>query len=177
MQEAELLRRVIEEDDHAAFETLVEAYQAGATALAEKLLRDRFAAEEAAQDAFAEFYFSRARFRGGCTFKTYLFAILRHKCLDRLRRRGEDPAQLAEDAPAIPSPEESYERQESCEEAFALMRALPGRQLDTLWRYAVQGQSYREIAAQTGRSEVQIRVEVYRARKTLRRMRRENDGT
>lgn len=66
---------------------------------------------------------------------------------------------------------------ESCEEAFALMRTLPEQQLHMLWQHAVQGLSYREIATQTGHSEVQIRVNVHRARKAMRRMRREQYGS
>lgn len=177
MTEEELLRRVTEAGDPAAFESLVEMHRAGAVAFAEGMLHDPFAAEEAAQDAFAEFYFRRKCFRGECTFKTYLYAILRHKCLDRLRKCGREVVIRGEETAEAPSPEDVYLRRESCAEAVALVQALPGRQLDTLWRYAVQGQSCREIAEQTGRSEVQVRVEVYRARKALRRMRREMNGT
>lgn len=172
MTEEQILLRVVREGDRAAFEVLVDEHRAGAVAYAERILQDRFAAEEAVQDAFAEFYFRRNEFRGESAFKTYFYAIIRHKCIDQMRRRRAE-SEVLEDTAVIPSPEEDYVKQESCEEAFRLMRTLPAQQLDALWRYAVQGMSYREIAAATGRSETQVRVDVFRARRRLRQMRRD----
>ena len=175
-EEQQLLLRVVLESDRKSFETLVELHQAGAVAFAENILHDHFSAEDAVQDALAEFYFRRSQFRGQSSFKTYLYAIIRHKCADRLRKRHPTAAPL-ETEPTVPSPEDDWEMRESCEEAFALMRTLPEQQLHMLWQHAVQGLSYREIATQTGHSEVQIRVNVHRARKAMRRMRREQYGS
>lgn len=176
MTEEQMLLRVVRDNDRAAFETLVDTYRAGALLYAERILHDSYAAEEAVQDAFAEFYFRRADFHGESTFKTYLYAIVRHKCIDQLRRRKPED-EVYEDIAALSSPEEDYVQQESCEEAFRLMKALPARQLDALWRFAVQGLSYREIAAATGRKETQVRVDVFRARSRLRQMRRDRNGS
>ena len=64
----------------------VERYGDGLFRYAYVRLRDRAAAEDLVQETLLEAFKSRRTFRGQCSEKSWLFAILRHNLLDAFRR-------------------------------------------------------------------------------------------
>ena len=84
MDDSDLVGRAAAGDD-TAFELLVRRNVPHAWRLARSMLREDFAAEEAVQDAFLKAYSSLEQFRGDASFRTWLLAICRRVCLDRLR--------------------------------------------------------------------------------------------
>jgi len=60
------------------------------------------------------------------------------------------------------------QRRESIRRMQAALAALPADQREVVERYYLQGQSYEQIAAKTGRSKDAVRGIGYRARKNLR---------
>lgn len=58
------------------------------TRFAELQLRDRAAAEDAVQDALTEAMTGAHKFSGRSALKTWIYAILRHKIIDAMRRRS-----------------------------------------------------------------------------------------
>src|SRR5688572_31306981 len=71
--------------EEAAFELLVRRHSTALWRLAHMLLGDRFAADEAVQDTFVKAYRALGSFRGESSLATWLGAICRRTCIDRLR--------------------------------------------------------------------------------------------
>ena len=83
--------------DEAAFTELYREYGARLHQYASSLVRDREAAEDAVQDAFLGWARQMATGRVPRQAAPYLYASVRNRCLDRLRRRREvalDEAQV-----------------------------------------------------------------------------------
>ena len=73
-----------------AFAPLVEKYKRLAFSLSMKITRNREDAEEAAQDAFVKAYRSLESFKGGATFKTWLFRIVYTTAISKVRGQKHD---------------------------------------------------------------------------------------
>ncbi|HPM80793.1 MAG TPA: RNA polymerase sigma factor [Candidatus Anammoximicrobium sp.] len=66
------------------------------------------------------------------------------------------------------TPAGQAQRRESMRRVQAALAALPAEQREVVQRYYLQGQSYEQIAAATGRTKDAVRGISYRARKNLR---------
>jgi RNA polymerase sigma-70 factor, ECF subfamily len=84
MEDTDLVGRAADGDE-TAFELLVRRNIEPVWRLAHSMLREDFAAEEAVQDSFLKAYSGLRQFRGDASFRTWLLAICRRVCLDRLR--------------------------------------------------------------------------------------------
>jgi RNA polymerase sigma-70 factor, ECF subfamily len=73
--------------DERAFETLVRRHTPRAWRFARAMLSNDLDAEEAVQDTLVKAHRSLHNFRGDSRFGTWLLAICRRACLDRLRSR------------------------------------------------------------------------------------------
>lgn len=122
--DAVLIGRVAQ-GDAAAFEQLYGRYARAVLGLALGRLRDRNAAEDATQEAFAALWRSAATFdaaRGSGA--GWLYAVARNVILDRLRRRPEPPSpDIPDRASTDPGP---AEQAESDWVAWRVHRALAG---------------------------------------------------
>src|SRR5438132_11446763 len=90
-----------------AFNDLVRAYEQRVYNLCSRILGDRDAAADAAQDTFFSAYRALGRFRGG-SFKAWVLRIATNACYDQLRARERHPTQSldylagVDDAPLDP---------------------------------------------------------------------------
>ena len=118
--------------DSRAFSPLVEAYQAPIFNLCDRILGNPHDAEEAAQEAFLRAYSRLDSYDPTRSFKTWLFSIAHHYCIDRLRRRrlvwlslDHEPAldTAAWCSPAL-TPEETAMRREREWDIQALLNVL-----------------------------------------------------
>ncbi len=82
--------------DREAFRWVVETYQARVYGLALRMLGDPNEAEDVSQETFLRAYLYLGSYRPHHRFKTWLFSIAAHLCIDRLRRRRRAPASLDE---------------------------------------------------------------------------------
>ncbi len=135
--------------------------------------RGRGLAEEVAQESFMRLYHAGLDSlpRGEARF--WLFRVARNLALNELekgrtRRRLLDrvvgvfsPAQAA-------SPERVYEATEQARAVVEMLKGLPEPQRAALLLREQEGMSYREIAAVLGVSEGKVKVDVFRARGSLR---------
>ncbi|MCX6139865.1 MAG: sigma-70 family RNA polymerase sigma factor [Candidatus Kapabacteria bacterium] len=90
MTDGEIIDRVLS-GDQQAFALLVAAYQQKALSLAERLLQNRYEAEDLVQDAFVKAYTSLASFRGGSSFATWFYRIVYTTCLNALQKQRRMP--------------------------------------------------------------------------------------
>lgn len=71
--------------DESMLEKLVATYSDGLVAFAYCIVSDSAVAEDVVEDAFATLIVRRRHFSPKAKFKTYLYKIVRNKCLDYLR--------------------------------------------------------------------------------------------
>jgi RNA polymerase sigma-70 factor, ECF subfamily len=162
MEDAQLVVRA-REGDEDAFELLVRRHAPAAWRLARSMLHDDFAADEAVQDGFLKAHAALGRFRGEAAFPTWLLAIVRRVCLDRLRlKRAEivsldhlrrERALVADTALRL-----------TIEEAA---RDLPGVEREAFLLVDVLGHSREDAAAIAGVPASTMRSRVARARERL----------
>jgi RNA polymerase sigma-70 factor (ECF subfamily) len=139
------------------------------------MLRHEQLAEDVLQNVFIQAYEDVAAFEGRSTFRTWLFGITRHRCLDEIRRRSRWARVVDEEAPItdMPSGASATDRDT---ELRALAIQLEGCLDDlsddireiVLLRFR-QDLSYDDIAAVTGDSPGALRVRVCRSLTALRR--------
>ena len=102
--EAELLARA-RVGDHRAFADLLRRHDAGARALAFRMVRDATLMDDALQEAYVKAYRALPSFRGEAGFGTWLYRIVHNSCIDLMRRTKDYVPLHPELAPAGPSPE------------------------------------------------------------------------
>ena len=152
-----------------AFGRLVSRFQDAAFASACGLLRDRGLAEEAAQDAFVEAFFSLPSLRTPAAFPGW-FRVIVHRCCGRLR---QDPqvrlVSLDGVAPVsvqVADPAESHELEVFVREAIF---GLPEGERVVTNLYYLAGYSQVEIAGFLGLSAGMVKKRLRQARERLRK--------
>jgi RNA polymerase sigma-70 factor, ECF subfamily len=158
-----------------AFTALVETYQNPIYNLCYRMLGDPGEAEDAAQEAFLRAYSQLHRYDPTRPFKTWLFAIASHHCIDRLRRRrvtwlgiDEEPVMTH---PALfeprPGPEQMAVRQEEEAAVQAALAVLSPRDRSAIVMRYWYDMSYEEIARVTGSTASAVKSRLHRARVCL----------
>lgn len=173
MEDEQLMAR-LQQGDTEALETLILRHRSSAEQYARSLLRDNALAEDMVQEAFARVYLYRAAFQPTFSFRAWLMVMVRHLCIDQLRRRAHAaiPFDMLPDIPTASAETacmEKLTRLQLMDELAALQE--PDRTL--LIGYALEGSSYQALARQTGLSLSQVRVRLHRLRKRLREKERD----
>lgn len=165
----------------AAFNSLVERYQAGVFNLSLRLLGNRQSAEDATQETFLSAYRALARFEGG-NFRAWLFRIAANHSKDALRRaqRKDRASSLDEIFDTLGAPVEVADERESSESrverasvARALQEALlelPFDQRRAIVLVDIHGYSYDEVAGVCETSPGTIKSRIHRGREKLREL-------
>ena len=162
--------------DLEAFNQIVRRYQLRVYNLAARILGDRTAAEDVAQDTFVSAYRALARFRGG-SLRAWLLRIASNQCYDRLRsakRRPEQSLDEALESPGFhvpsrdPSPEQQAISRELHDHVQRAILGLPFDQRNTIMLVDVQGLSYEEAAEAMDVSMGTVKSRLSRARAAVR---------
>ncbi|CAN5471815.1 sigma-70 family RNA polymerase sigma factor [soil metagenome] len=100
LHDADLVARVLVDDDHHAFAELVRNHQSAVRGLLRQLTRSDFAlADDLAQETFLRAYKNMQSFRGEAKFSTWLYRIAYNCFREDARKRKElvgiDESQLA----------------------------------------------------------------------------------
>jgi len=170
--------------DKSAFSCLVESYQRAVYNLCYRMVGEASEAEDAAQETFLRAYSQLHRYDPTRSFKTWLFSIASHHCIDRLRRRRvqwcdiDDEPLLAHPAlrERAPGPEEStMRREQSASVQVLLEKLMPKDRAAVVMRYWYD-LSYEEIATVTGSTVSSVKIRLHRARVTLGGMLKSTDA-
>ena len=163
---AEELARQVQQGCQDSFAELVERY--GNRLL--QFLRNKTGsiqdAEDLVQDTFVKAYQNIHRYRDSCKFSTWLFTIAKRLSISRYRSRrylrpaGKLESEVAEsvDAPA---------GEQIGSALWATARNLTENQYQALWLKYAQDMSIKEISAVMGKTQVNVKVLLYRARLNL----------
>jgi RNA polymerase sigma-70 factor (ECF subfamily) len=176
--EAELVARA-KLGDRDAFSALVVEHASAVLTVAWRMLGDRFAAEDAAQETFLAAFQSLATFRGDARFSTWLYRIVLNKCRDVLRARTSQPRTMddmtdgresvPEPAGDLPTPEAQLLADEHARSVWRAIRELPYIYREAFVLRHVEGMSYDDISDVLGVDDGALRMRVYKARRELSR--------
>lgn len=173
--------------DIEAFNQLVHMYEGRVYGLACRMLGDRDAAADVAQETFISAYRALNRFRDG-SFIAWLLRIATNACYDVLRKQqrrpttsidqllaGDEvrtPRQFADPAPGL---DERMLTQELGEEIQAGLMTLPADQRAVLILCDIQNYSYEEVSTATDTNLGTVKSRLSRARAKLRDYLRERE--
>lgn len=164
-----------------AFNSVVERYQGAVYSLCYRLLGQREAAEDAAQEAFLSAYRALPRFEGG-NLRSWLLRIAANESKDELRRRRRrQPALSLDDGgedggESIDMPDHSAGaellllRHEMGEKLEELLLLIPFEQRQAILLVDLYDFQYDEVAALTATSVGTIKSRIHRGRERLRRL-------
>ena len=163
-------------DHRAAFADLVAAHQDLVFGVGLRVMRDRAAAEDVAQDTFVNAY----RALGGypperiaaLRLRPWLARIALNLARNQLRRLrpldADDGAAAESAAPAAMEPLSLVQRREAKDMWARLLNGLPDRYRLAVALRHVEGLSYDELAAATGRPLGSVKSDVHRGVALLR---------
>ncbi len=182
LDENKLLERA-KHGNERAFEGLVRLYEARVFSYAMTLLGNRQDAEEVTQDVFVKIWRTLARFRGDCSFSSWVMRITKNTATDALRARREPTVSLtAEDEngeeremdlvdedPAS-NPSAAFERDERIKLVRRAIGELPHDQREILTLRDLYGYRYEEIAHILQLEDGTVRSRLNRARQHLKKI-------
>lgn len=139
-----------------------------------RLPRGQGDVEDLVQETLIAVHTKRETYDRSLPFAPWLFAIARYKLVDHVRRRKLRFAVSLDDIGDPPAADE-IEPLLAHHDVENLLASLPSGARETVRQIKVDGLSTAEVARQTGRSEVAVRVGLHRALKALSdRLREDN---
>lgn len=135
------------------------------------LLESRPDAEDAVQELYLKILSMHAKLVYVRDPAAYGITLLKNICIDRIRRRESRRAEQLEEfiVADASGPEKQMAEKDTLSRVMKEMERLPEKQAKVLRMRAVEGLEYDEIARRTGLSQVNIRVLISIARKTLKK--------
>ncbi len=160
------------------FETMVENYGNLVFSVCLRITGDYYEAQDLTQDTFIAAFKALDHFEGGSE-KAWLCKIATNKCLDYLKRKRpvcidiNDPQADMKDF--SPPPEEEYIQNETCRQLKRLCDSLKEPYRTTALMHFVEGYGISEISEATKRSPTTVRTHIFRARKKLQKLWKEDE--
>ena len=154
-----------------AFDLIVPEFRDKVFRLSYSMLKDRAAAEDAAQETLVRVWKALPGFDGRAALGTWIYAIARNTCLMELRKRRpmvsfDDPdsheAQVAA-ASVATGPAKDPER----DNLLRLVETLPANQQQAVRLFYLEDRSYEAVAEALGMPLGTVKNLLFRARKRL----------
>jgi RNA polymerase sigma-70 factor (ECF subfamily) len=155
------------------FALLVDRYKDMACNVAYRLVGDRDAAGDMAQESFIAAYSSLADFRQGAKFSSWLYRIVLNKCKDHLRARRETVGvdELREVLPCRQqTPEQALSSRQTSDAVQRALNALPLDYREVVVLKHIEELEYQEIADILGISVNALKVRAHRGREMLKQL-------
>jgi RNA polymerase sigma-70 factor (ECF subfamily) len=164
----EELARQTQAGSLAAFEKLVVRYEQRVYAFALQWRRNQTEAREVTQDTFVRAFQAISQLNCRLAFAPWLFAIARRKCIDSYRAQRPISDDPPPEQPDFNDPAELLARQEDHQDTWRLARRhLPDTQFQAIWLRYAEDMKIPEIARAMGKTQIAVRVLLFRARQAL----------
>ena len=122
--------------------------------------------EDLVQETLLAVHAKRETYDVDQALTSWLFAIARHKLIDRYRQQKHRSTIALEDVPE-PMSETDLEGQLAARDVATALAQLPGKQADAIRCVKLEGWSVAETATRTGQSIPAVKVSVHRGLKKL----------
>ena len=162
--DSQLIERLQRGEDDA-FDELLSRYKHPLINFCYRLLGDAGDADDVAQEVFVRVYQHIGDYRPRGKLSTWLFAMARNACIDRLRYRKRHPTEPLE---GVPEPATTAQYDDAGEHIAAAIADLPEEQRTAIVLAEYHGLSYAEIAGVMKCSEKSVESRLYRAKQSLR---------
>jgi len=142
--------------------------------LALRITLNREEAEDVVQETMMKVWNRREQWEQIESMESFCMTICRNLSLDHLKRMERRNVSLEEDATLLtlhsplPAPEEQTVQRDRVERVRKLMDGLPEKQRTCIQLRDVEGKAYKEIAEVMGITEQQVKINIFRARQTIR---------
>ncbi len=135
-----------------------------------RILRDQSGAEDAVQEVMLRLWQVNSRLGEYNSIEALATVMTKNFCIDQVRklRRVDDLDQERDIGSGGPSPHELMEQKETGTIMGRIIGELPENYRDVIRLRDIEGFSYEEIAGMTGQNINTLRVNLSRARKTVR---------
>lgn len=151
-----------------AYAQIVDAYKDAAVNLAYNIILNREDAEEIAQDAFIKAFTALRSFKGDAKFSTWLYRIVVNAALNKRRLKKLTLTELNEAHEQTPShEEEAVSPGEIKKHIQRALKYLNEKERICITLFYLQELSIEEINEVTGYSPANIKILLYRGRKSL----------
>ncbi len=177
LSDEELVLRC-QEDDHAAFTVLVDRYKDRIHRLVRRMVGGADD-EDLTQEVFIKVYRAIPGFRGGSTFKTWIYKIAHNLCVSELRKKGRRGEHLSIEEEGdekihrlLPDArhglEDEIEKRDLSQSIRRLMERLPPQYRTALTLFYLENAKYEEISEIMGIPLGTVKTHIHRARLRLR---------
>ena len=142
--------------------------------LALRITLNREDAEDVVQETMIRVWNRRDQWEQIESIEAFCTTICRNLALDKTKRASNQDASLDDEGHDAPdhsysaNPEEQAMQRDKVERVRRLMDQLPEKQRTCMQLRDVEGKSYKEIAAVMDISEQQVKINIFRARQSIK---------
>ena len=143
--------------------------------LALRITLNRADAEDVVQETMLKVWNRREQWHELENLEAFCLTICRNMALDKLKRAGHQNASLEEgegynraDHSYAANPEEQAVQRDRVELVRQLVGQLPEKQRTCMQLRDMEGKAYKDIAQVMGITEHQVKVNIFRARQTIK---------
>jgi RNA polymerase sigma factor (sigma-70 family) len=137
-----------------------------------RILRDKEGSEDAVQEAFVKLWKMNKRLNEYESVEALAVTIVKNYCIDQIRKQKhieqDDKSSFAVYHDSEPNPHDKLERDETSWLMRRIIDDLPEIYREIIQLRDIEELSYEEIAEKTGQNINTLRVNLSRARKTVR---------
>lgn len=129
-------------------------------------------AEDVVQDTLIKVWNRRDSWPNIDSIEAFSLTICRNLALDRIKKKGNSHESISEETAnrhtSSASPDEQTIRKDKIELVRQIVNSLPEKQRSCLQLRDFEGKQYKEIAEILDISEEQVKVNIFRARRTIK---------
>ena len=164
--------RLFLQGNDQGFVEIVESYENGLILFLSNFINDRHLAEEVADEVFLKLYEDKPRFKGKCSFKTWLYAIGRNMAVNYVKKNRRSAISSFDDYFYLSDEIDIESEYIKSEEAVELHKAINRLKKDysqVLYLVFFEELNNSEVAKIMGKSSRQISDLIYRAKNALKK--------
>lgn len=179
INDLEAVKQILD-GDIQKFTYLVNGHKDLVFTLALRMVKDKEDAEEIAQDSFIKAYNNLSRFKGEAKFSSWLYRITYNTCLDWIKKnnkRNTLTGSIDKDMYRLSVPDnasEKIEQEEHNKRITECLQRLPAADSFLISLYYYEELSLHEIATIVSSSISNVKVRLFRIRKKLAGILKEN---
>ncbi len=168
------IRKAIEENPEKGFELLYTRYYQRLCSHAIRFVTSREVAEDIVSEVFYQFYSQETYKEIRLSYRAYLYRSVRNRGYNFIRWELEKNGQLIEDhiahLPEYQQPDMITQYEELYQDLENAINTLPIQRRGIYLQFQFEGKSQKEIAEEHNVSARTVEVQIYRARKTIRKI-------